>query len=252
MNAPLDIPLHTRTCARLEMAGVCYGKAGVDILKDIALDLSVRRVGIVGRNGSGKSTLVRLLCGLIAPDRGHVRVDGVDCFADRRAALRTVGILFQNPDHQIIFPTVGEEVAFGLRQLGHSKSEAQQLARATLDRFGRADWYDRSVQALSQGQRHLVCLMSVLAMQPKVIILDEPFSGLDIPTTRALRRELDGIEATLVHVTHDPVSLADYDHVIWLSEGRIEEQGSAESVLARFVERMEREGEQDAFADFSG
>ncbi|TMV05569.1 ABC transporter ATP-binding protein [Ruegeria sediminis] len=252
MNAPLDISARSLTATRLQMAGVCYGKGGVDILTDVTLDLTERRIGIVGRNGSGKSTLVRLLCGLIAPDSGEVRVGGIDCFADRRAALRTVGILFQNPDHQIIFPTVGEEVAFGLRQMGHAKTEARKMAHAALEGFGRTDWYDRPVQTLSQGQRHLVCLISVLAMQPKVIVLDEPFSGLDIPTTRALRRVLDDIDATLVHVTHDPGSLAGYDHVIWLSEGRIADQGRAEPVLAHFLDQMDREGDRDAFADLSG
>ncbi|WP_425045456.1 energy-coupling factor ABC transporter ATP-binding protein [Primorskyibacter sp. S87] len=242
----------TDSPARLNMDGVSYTKGTTLVLSDISLDLTARRIGVVGRNGSGKSTLVRMFCGLIEPDEGQVSVDGIDCFSDRKAALETVGILFQNPDHQIIFPTVGEEVAFGLRQMGQAKADAAQAAQAALDRFGRGAWFDRSVQTLSQGQRHLVCLISVLAMQPKVIFLDEPYSGLDIPTTRALRLLLDDIDATVVHVTHDPASLKGYDQVIWLEGGQIAAQGDTGKVLDQFLAQMDREGGKDAFADLSG
>lgn len=235
--------------ARIEMRGLNYGRDGVRILSDIDLDLRHRRIAVVGRNGSGKSTLLRALCGLIEPDSGDVLIDGVDVLRDRKGALGRVGILFQNPDHQIIFPTVGEEVAFGLRQMGFSKSQAHDRARAALARFGRESWEGRAVATLSQGQRHLVCLISVLAMEPAVIALDEPFSGLDIPTTRGLTRLLDQTPATLVHVTHDPRLLDGYDHAVWLSGGRIETQGPATAVLARFEARMAEEGEADAFAD---
>lgn len=238
--------------ARIVARGLRYGRDGTAILSGIDLDLHHRRIGVVGRNGSGKSTLLRALCGLIEPDSGDVTIDGIDVLRDRKAALGKIGILFQNPDHQIIFPTVGEEVAFGLRQIGHSKQEAHDLARAALARFGREGWMDRAIATLSQGQRHLVCLISVLAMQPAVIALDEPFSGLDIPTTLALSRLLRDAGATLVHVTHDPRLLEGYDHLLWLSRGQIVEQGQAAELLPRFETHMRQEGEADAFADLAG
>lgn len=246
MQSPAPAPAH------IEMRGLSYGRDGVPILTGIEADLRHRRIAVLGRNGSGKSTLLRALCGLIEPDAGDVLIDGVDVLRDRKGALRKIGILFQNPDHQIIFPTVGEEVAFGLRQTGLSKREAHARARAALDRFGRAAWQDRATATLSQGQRHLVCLIAVLAMEPAVIALDEPFSGLDIPTTRGLTRMLEQSPATLVHVTHDPRLVADYDHAIWLSGGRVAEQGPAGDVLPRFEARMAQEGEADAFADLPG
>lgn len=233
------------------MRRLSLARDGVRVLSGIDLDLRHRRIAVLGRNGSGKSTLLRALCGLIPPEAGDVLIDGIDILRDRKAALGKIGILFQNPDHQIIFPTVGEEVAFGLRQMGHSKREAHRLAQEALARFGRAAWSDRAVSTLSQGQRHLVCLISVLAMDPTVIALDEPFSGLDIPTTLGLMRLLERCPATLVHVTHDPRLVAGYDHAIWLSGGEIAEQGEAGPVLDRFETRMRAEGEADAFADLA-
>ena len=231
---------------RLDIAGLNLSLGGRQVLSDVALNVTERRVGIVGRNGSGKSTLARLVAGLIAPDAGRVQINGIDVLKDRRGALRAVGILFQNPDHQIIFPTVEEELSFGLRQLGQSKRAARDGARTMLAQFDRLDWAERAVATLSQGQRHLVCLMAVLAMEPSVIVLDEPFSGLDIPTTRALHHHLAGITPALIHITHDPAAIAGYDRVIWIDEGRVRADGPPGSVLGTFTAEMTRIAEEGA------
>lgn len=227
---------------RLERAG--YAVPGRQILAPLSLALRERRIGIVGRNGSGKSTLARLMAGLIAPSEGRVLAGGAELHSDRRAALDRVGILFQNPDHQIIFPTCGEEVAFGLAQQGRKDAEAG--ARAALEAFGKGHWWARPVSALSQGQRHLLCLIAVLAMAPETLILDEPFAGLDIPTTRALHRVLAARPERLVLISHDPAALAGFDRVIWIEAGRIEADGAAGEVLARFTAAMEAEAEAEA------
>jgi len=229
------------------ISGVSCGFGGRTVLRDLSLSLVERRIGIVGRNGSGKTTLSRLIAGLIAPDTGRVRVNGVDVIADRKAAIRTVGILFQNPDHQIIFPTVEEELAFGLRQLGRDKPHARRGAHSVLARFGCGHWAERPTASLSQGQRHLVCLMAVLAMSPAVIVLDEPFSGLDIPTTRTLRGYLDALPAQIIHITHDPAALRGYDRVLWLDDGGVAADGPPDDALARYLNAMEMAG--DAGAD---
>jgi len=236
----------------VELDGVSCTLGGRAVLSDLSLRCTERRIGIVGRNGSGKSTLARLLSGLIRPDAGVVRINGVDVAADRAGALRTVGILFQNPDHQIIFPTVSEELAFGLTQMGQTKADARVAALAMLTRFNCAHWADRAVAELSQGQRHLVCLMSVLAMQPAVLILDEPFSGLDIPTTRALRAVLDGIAPAILQITHDPGALDDYDRVIWLEAGSVRTDGLPSEVLAEYLSVMTGEGSEHARIDLTG
>lgn len=213
------------------------------VLAPLSLTLNQRRIGIVGRNGSGKSSLLRVIAGLQAPDSGRVTVGGTDMLGDRAGAIRRLGILFQNPDHQIIFPTVEEEIAFGLRQLGASRPQAREAARAVLAAHGRQGWAERQTQALSQGQRHYLCLIAVLAMEPAAILLDEPFSGLDIPTTMQLHRALDALDQQIVLVTHDPAQIAGYDRVLWLEEGQVEADGPPHDVLPAFMRRMRALGE---------
>ncbi|WP_371170652.1 energy-coupling factor ABC transporter ATP-binding protein [Aliiroseovarius sp. 2305UL8-7] len=237
------------TTAGIKFAAVDHTIDAHVILSGLSLDLSARRIGVIGRNGSGKTTFARLLAGLIAPTSGTVMIDGINPAKDRRAALALVGILFQNPDHQIIFPTVIEEVAFGLRQMGQDDPDG--AADAVLAQFGKAHWRDEHVNNLSQGQKQLVCLMSILAMMPRILILDEPFAGLDIPTRMQLARYLDRYEGTLVHVSHDPSDLSDYDEVIWLERGVLKGQGAARDVLAAFADEMTRQGESDDISDLS-
>ena len=217
-------------------------RGGQRVLGPLTLRLAVRRLGIVGRNGSGKSSLLRLLSGLAAPSAGQVRIAGIDPAQDRAAAIRTVGILFQNPDHQIIFPTVSEELAFGLEQIGHSRRDAAARVADDLARRGRADWGPRQVHSLSEGQRRWLCLMSVLTMGPRVLLLDEPFAGLDIPTTTGLEAEFAALSQALVTITHDPAQLADYDHILWIEGGQIAAQGTPAAVLPDYVAEMRRLG----------
>lgn len=238
------------TGIRLDGASCALG--GREILQDVTLRLTEQRIGILGQNGSGKTTLLRLMAGLIAPTGGTVTVEGIDPAKDRRAMLSALGILFQNPDHQIIFPTVEEELSFGLRQMGRSAAEAQAAARAVLAAHGRAHWAAVPVATLSHGQKQLLCLLAVLAMAPRTILLDEPFAGLDLPTQIRLHRLLDGLPQRLVTITHDPAMLAGYDRVIWLDAGRVRRDGPAAAVAAEFRAEMERLGGIDADADLAG
>jgi len=234
----------------IALDGVSYTAGGRDILRDVSLHTDARRIGIVGRNGSGKTTLAHLLAGLTLPTCGRVRIAGVDVGADRKAALHIVGILFQNPDHQIIFPTVAEELAFGLLQQGLGDADAQ--VAAMLARFDKSHWSGSAVHLLSQGQKQLVCLMAVLLMRPAVIILDEPLSGLDIPTRLQLTRYLAGVDAALVHITHAPEHLEGYDHLIWLDDGRIAAQGPLDQVLPHYLKAMNRAGAGDDLTHLAG
>jgi biotin transport system ATP-binding protein len=144
---------------------------------------------------------------------------------------------------------VEEELAFGLSQLGQRKAEAGAGAQSMLARFGRSDWAGRSVATLSQGQRHLVCLMAVLAMRPAVLVLDEPFSGLDIPTTWRLRAYLNQLAPAIIQITHDPRALGGYDRVLWLEQGRVVADGAPATVLPAFEAAMQAAGARDADAD---
>lgn len=222
----------------IDLAGLTVRRGGDVILDGLTAALTERRIGIIGRNGSGKSTLARAIAGLQKVQAGRVRVDGLDPVKDRRGMLDRLGILFQNPDHQIFMPTVSEEMAFGLIQTGRSKAEAAQLVAQVLADHGRGDWAERPVTALSEGQRRFLCLMSVIAMAPATILLDEPFAGLDLPTQWHLESWLARLPQRLVLITHDPRNLTGYDRVIWLDDGRIAADGPPSEVTERYIAAM--------------
>ena len=224
----------------ISITDVSYQINGTAILQAVSFESVAKRIAILGRNGSGKSTLSRLICGLDQPSQGTIRIDNIDVYKDRRATLDMIGMIFQNPDHQIIFPTVIEEMKFGLTQMGFDKFEADRRAMAYLKTFGKADWRDRAISTLSQGQKKLLCLMAILAMEPKVIILDEPLAALDIPTQRQLTEILQSLPQTLVYITHDTAPIQNYDVAIWLDQGKIVETGSPETLLPKFIDEMNR------------
>ena len=210
------------------------------VIDQITLNVSEQRIGIVGVNGSGKSTLARLISGLIAPISGSIRINDIDIYKDRKAALKTVGIIFQNTDHQIIFTTCIEEISFGLMQQGMTRIEAEERSNEILLQFDRLKWSDQLAHNLSQGQRHFLCLIAVLAMKPDVIILDEPYAGLDLPTSLQLRHELNKLSQQIVMITHNKDILVDFDRILWIDNGKIIKDGSYENVMPDFEEEMQR------------
>ena len=235
----------------IEVNAAGYVVAGKVILADVTLTLTEARIGIIGRNGSGKTTLLRLMAGLIAASSGQVRVNGADPLRDRKAMVQAVGILFQNPDHQILFPTVGEELAFGLMQLGQSKAAAEAEVRALLAAEGRGHWFGAATHLLSHGQRQYLCLMAILAMRPAILLLDEPYAALDLPTHARLARRIAALPQQVITISHDPAALRNCGRIIWLEAGRVRADGGP-AVLADFSAEMARIGEVDADTDLAG
>ena len=256
MDEPARMPaLPPKTdTIRIQTGALILGRK--QILGPLDLTLAERRIGIIGRNGSGKSTLLRMIAGLVAPDEGAVSLDGnsggIDPWQDRKAALARIGILFQNPDHQILFPTVLEELAFGLTQQRLSRAEAEARARACLVNEGRAHWADAPVSTLSGGQKQLVCLLSILLMAPDTILLDEPFSGLDLPLQYRLQRRLAALPQRLITVSHAPESLMDCQRILWIEGGTLAADGPPTTVVPEFLAEMRRLGADDADADLAG
>ena len=228
----------------LTLQNACFAAAGKPILQDLTLTLTEPRIGIIGRNGSGKTTLLRLFAGLVTPTSGTVRLGGDDPATNRQAALAQLGILFQNPDHQILFPTVEEELAFGLRQQNHPDPAA--AVAALLAAEGRTHWAKAPTHTLSQGQRHYLCLLAVLLMNPAIILLDEPFAGLDLPTQARLKRRLAALPQQIITITHDPAAVTDADRTLWLDQGRLVADGTPAQILPRFAAEMARIGDADA------
>ena len=231
---------------KISLSDLSYSVQGKALLHGLSVTLAARRIGLIGRNGSGKTTLLRLLAGLVAPTAGTVRLGETDPYKDRKAALAKIGILFQNPDHQILFPTVEEELAFGLIQQGQTQAAAMAAALALLQREGRADWAKTPVSTLSHGQKQWLCLQAVLLMQPETLLLDEPFAALDMPTEARLRRQLDTLPQRLITIAHRPDDLAGCDEVLWLEAGRLAGFGPPAQVLPQFTAAMAALGAQDA------
>ncbi|MFC4350821.1 energy-coupling factor ABC transporter ATP-binding protein [Fodinicurvata halophila] len=227
----------------IELEGVSVLREGRTILGDIDLTIPQSRVALIGRNGSGKSTLGRVMKGLIRPDVGRVRVHGLDPAQRSFEALSVAGFLFQNSDHQILCPSVLEEIGFGLRENGWSRQEAEAHSLELMARHGIEAWRDRAVASLSEGQRRLVCLLAVLVMAPRVLILDEPFTGLDIPTRLRLVAFIRELPQQVVMISHEPESLKDFERVLWLEEGRLQADGRPTEVMPEFLAVMHRGSE---------
>jgi energy-coupling factor transporter ATP-binding protein EcfA2 len=163
-----------------------------------------RCTAVIGPNGSGKSTLLSLLNGLHFPQSGRVRIGDLAVTRDRLAEVRRiVGLVFQDPDWQLFCPTVGEDVAFGPLNLGLAPAEARARAEATLARVGLAGMAGRSPFHLSGGEKKLVSLATVLAMEPPVLALDEPTAGLDAGHRRLLAELVRTHPGTRILATHD-------------------------------------------------
>ena len=238
MEISPDKPTKIEICS----ASVFYGKER--ILENLSLSIKEQRVGFIGRNGSGKTTLLRILAGLQELNNGKVLIDGIEVAKKRKEAIKKVGIIFQNPAHQIIFPTVGEELRFGLTQLGLSKNEADLKVIACLKQYDKVDWFERSISTLSQGQKHLVCLLSVLLMKPRVLLLDEPFTGIDIPTQLKLEHYLSSLKQTIIHVSHVPETFENYQRLIWMDEGIIQADGTPKTVIKKYRTAMKNYDEK--------
>ncbi|MFG1301271.1 ABC transporter ATP-binding protein [Xanthobacter sp. V3C-3] len=220
-----------RQAGPVRLAGVEVTRGGRAVFSGLSLTLAERRIGLVGDNGSGKSTLLRLINGLVLPDAGSVTVGDLDSRRDRRRLPAQVGFVFQNVDHQIIFPTVREEVAFGPIAQGVPKAEANAAAERLLARHGCAGWGERAVADLSEGQKQLVCILAALAAGPRVLLLDEPFSALDLSARLAFAARLAALDLQVVMASHDLHLFDGFDRVLWLKGGMVAADGTPGEVI---------------------
>ena len=199
------------------------------------------RVAIVGANGSGKSTLARLLNGLLLPTAGTVRVGALDTrdAAGRRAIRQAVGMVFQNPDNQLVATIVEEDVAFGPENLGLPSAEIRARVDWALGLLGLEDLRLRPPHLLSGGQKQRVAIAGALAMRPRVLVLDEATALLDPVGRSEVRASVARLHAegtTIVQVTHFMDEAVAADHVVAMGDGRIVLEGPPRDVFARQAE----------------
>lgn len=191
------------------------------ILAPLNVQLTERRIGIIGANGSGKSTLARLVNGLIEPTRGHVRVDGFDTRKQGAHVRRRVGFMFTNPAAQLVMPTVAEDISLSLRRIYKKKPEREAAVRRVLERFELTELADSSVHTLSGGQRQLVALATVLATDPDIVVADEPTTLLDLRNSRTVAEMLFGLDQQLILVTHDLELVLRCDRVLVVETAQV-------------------------------
>ena len=210
---------------------------GVDALRGVSLTVQDGEfIAVMGQNGAGKTTLVKHFNGLLKPTRGSVLIDGVDTRKASVATLsRKVGLVFQNADHQLFSETVEDEVAFALKNFGFKENTVKKRVTWALNLLGLTQYKKNSPFMLSGGERKRVALASVLAWNPKILILDEPTIGQDYQQKEKLRQfilQMKTQRKTVIIVTHDVEFVAECNpRVLLMRDGKIITDGEASKVL---------------------
>lgn len=218
----------------------------VSVLKNV--DLSVEKgefLAILGRNGSGKSTLAKLVNMIIQPSDGQIVVDGVKLCPDMSEdelleVRRKVGMVFQNPDNQLVATVVEEDVAFGPENLGIEPAQIRQRVDNALELVGMSAYKDHAPHRLSGGQKQRIAIAGVIAMMPECIIFDEatamldPMGRADVMNTIEMLNRQKGV--TVIHITHNMNEAALADRIVVIDEGRVCLQGTPREVFSRVEE----------------
>ncbi|MFE9248752.1 energy-coupling factor ABC transporter ATP-binding protein [Streptomyces sp. NPDC007088] len=219
----------------LDVAGLAYAYPdGHQALFGVDLTLAKgERVALLGPNGAGKTTLVLHLNGILGGGAGTVTVAGLPVGKEHMAEIRRrVGLVFQDPDDQLFMPSVREDVAFGPAAAGLRGPELETRVKDALERVGMAEYADRPPHHLSYGQRRRVAVATVLAMEPEILVLDEPSSNLDPASRRELADILRSLDVTVLMVTHDlPYALELCPRSAILSDGVIAADGPTAELL---------------------
>jgi cobalt transport protein ATP-binding subunit len=213
---------------------LCYSYPdGTKALADI--DLEVRegeRVGIVGPNGAGKTTLLLHLNGILR-ERGEVRIAGEKITDRNLSAIRSmVGLVFQDPEDQLFMPTVRDDVGFGPLNMGKKKPEVEAAIRAALSEVDMLPFEARTSHHLSLGEKKRIAIATVLSMEPKILVLDEPSSNLDPKHRRELIQLLNRLQMTKIIASHDlDLIRRTCTRVVWMEGGRIVADGACDEII---------------------
>lgn len=212
----------------IDVKNLCVKLNGEDALYDISLSINEGEyVCIIGKNGSGKSTFVKTINGIIIPTSGNVEVLGMNTKDDNKIIeiRKNVGMVFQNPDNQMVASLVEEDVAFGLENIGIETSEMHKRVDYALRKVKIENLKDQNINKLSGGQKQKVCVAGILAMKPKIMIFDEPTSMLDPYAREEILNEIYRLNKedniTIIHITHFMEEVEKADRVILLNEGRL-------------------------------
>ncbi|GAB3250660.1 energy-coupling factor ABC transporter ATP-binding protein [Arthrobacter pigmenti] len=205
---------------RVDVSVPVPGQGRKQLLTGIDLELTEQRIAIIGSNGSGKSTLLRLINGLVTPSSGRVLVNNLDTQSKGGKVRRLVGFVFTDPLSQLVMPTVLEDVELSLRAHTH-RSQRRTVAEQVLERFGLLPLAGQSIYDLSGGERQLLALATVLAVEPEILVADEPTTLLDLRNRLRIGRLLADLPQQLIISTHDLQLAAETDRVLVVDKGRV-------------------------------
>jgi biotin transport system ATP-binding protein len=198
---------------------VYFKKDGTLILKDINLCIKNKNTGVIGNNGSGKSSLLRLIKNIEPPSSGQL-------FTKLNPAL-----IFQNPDHQILCPTVKDELCFGQVEMGNSKDLIDKKLNHLLTKYQVKYLLHKTTHELSEGEKQLICILSALMDEPDIILLDEPFSSLDLKNQKKFMQIIYELTEPIIMASHQLELLEGFDEIIWLESGQVKYVGPAKKTL---------------------
>jgi len=216
----------------LAASGVCFSYLNnTNALKDITIEVTPgQRVGVIGPNGAGKTTLFLVICGMLKPSAGEVSLLGKPVAFGKFNPR--VALVFQNPDDQLFCPSVRDDVAFGLQNMGLPREEVAARVKAALLTVGASRLAERPVHHLSEGEKRIVSIASVLAMRPELVMYDEPSANLDIRSRRRLIRLLQSSAETILVASHDlELVLEVCERVILIDEGEIVADGNSREIM---------------------
>lgn len=205
------------------------------VLEPLSLELSERRIGIIGLNGSGKSTFSRMVNGLVLPSSGRVVTNGHDTASDGAKVRAAVGYIFQNPANQIVLPLIKDDIALGLQSRGLSKQETAIAVSSVLDRVGITHLAERRAHELSGGELQLAALASVLVTSPDIVIMDEPTNQLDLRNRNIVERTIRDLQENVIVVSHDLTLLSGFDRVLLFHQGKLIDDGPADETIAHYL-----------------
>ena len=221
----------------IHLKDICFTYPGGGPVAD-HLDFTLRKgewVGLTGPNGSGKTTFLHIIMGLLRPSAGTVHILGkpMESEKDLRLVRRRVGLLFQDPDDQLFSPTVFDDVAFGPLYMGLDEDEVEQRVANSLGAVGMQGAGRRVPHHLSGGEKKRVAIATVLAMDPEILVLDEPTAGLDPRTRRGLINLLRELPQTMLVSTHDMGLVAEsFERTVVIDEGRVVADGPTDEIMA--------------------
>ena len=209
-------------------------ESGAPVLRGVSFHIAPgEAVGLIGANGVGKSTIMKLMLGLLPCTEGEIRVDGVRVEKKTLPQIRrTLGFVLQDSDSQMFMPTVYEDMMFAPRNYGLSKEEAEQKVDAVLEQLGLTELKHRHNHKISGGEKRMAAIATILAMEPKVILMDEPSIALDPFNRRTVIHAINGLSMTKLIASHDLDMILDTcSRVLLLSGGQLVADGSAEDIL---------------------